>query len=511
MIYRQVFEMIDLRRTGNCLCLCTLFCTLFFLTSCGGGKDKDGSAFTPTESATNVGPIVSVDDPTRFLNIGETSTLSGTVSDEDGTIASSEWLQISGDPVVLEDATATTASFVAPNVAAATELKFSLVATDDDGLEGGRVVTVTVIPDANNRALLGPLIGAEVNASRADNPSELIQTLTTLDTNELEFGGTFSLTLTDVADDEWVLVSVTGGSDIDADDDGVLDAVPSLNAGEIRAIAKAEDWRSGDTNVTALTEIAVRRLLNNDISLESLSTISIEMRLTHSAQELLADDSDLDGVFDYRDLLAFTPDQPALLNTATLTGIDLIAISQAIENADTTQLDALVQPIVELPTFATFTTSLGDIKIELYPELVPDTVANFVTHARNGYYDGLIFHRVVADFVIQGGDPNGDGSGGASILGGAFADEFDESLSNVEGTISMANSGPNSNGSQFFFNLVDNTSLDFDKTPLSSGHAVFGAVTEGSDVLDAIASVETDDSDRPLTPVTIETVIISRE
>ena len=95
------------------------------------------------------------------------------------------------------------------------------------------------------------------------------------------------------------------------------------------------------------------------------------------------------------------------------------------------------------------------MKFQLFRTLTPNTVINFTTHARNGFYDGLIFHRVIPNFVIQGGDPNGNGTGGESILGGTFDDEFDESLSNVTGTLAMANSGPNTNTSQFFVNLID--------------------------------------------------------
>ncbi|MBT3708214.1 MAG: peptidylprolyl isomerase [Gammaproteobacteria bacterium] len=151
------------------------------------------------------------------------------------------------------------------------------------------------------------------------------------------------------------------------------------------------------------------------------------------------------------------------------------------------------------------------MKFQLFRTLTPNTVINFTTHARNGFYDGLIFHRVIANFVIQGGDPNGNGTGGESILGGTFDDEFDESLSNVTGTLAMANSGPNTNTSQFFVNLIDNTGLDYDKAPLTSAHTVFGQLVEGSDILNAISNVATNTSDRPVTDVVIEAIVISRE
>ncbi len=97
-------------------------------------------------------------------------------------------------------------------------------------------------------------------------------------------------------------------------------------------------------------------------------------------------------------------------------------------------------------------TSMGDISIRLFPEGAPKTVKNFVTHAENGYYNGLTFHRVMEDFMIQGGDPNGDGTGGTSIYGDKFEDEFDTKLVNIRGSLAMANAGPNTNGSQFFIN-----------------------------------------------------------
>ena len=95
-------------------------------------------------------------------------------------------------------------------------------------------------------------------------------------------------------------------------------------------------------------------------------------------------------------------------------------------------------------------TSMGHLKIKLFPELAPKTVENFLTHAENSYYDGIIFHRVIQDFMIQGGDPTGTGMGGESIYGEEFEDEFSMNLFNLYGALSMANAGPNTNGSQFF-------------------------------------------------------------
>jgi peptidylprolyl isomerase len=146
-----------------------------------------------------------------------------------------------------------------------------------------------------------------------------------------------------------------------------------------------------------------------------------------------------------------------------------------------------------------FETSKGDMIIELYSDM-PVTAGNFEKLVSEGYYDGIIFHRVIPNFMIQGGDPTGTGSGGP---GYSIEDEFVAGHSNVRGTLSMANSGPNSGGSQFFVNLVDNTFLDYDKEPSSSKHPVFGEVVEGLDVLDAIGSVATGAQDKPLEEVKI--------
>jgi peptidylprolyl isomerase len=149
-------------------------------------------------------------------------------------------------------------------------------------------------------------------------------------------------------------------------------------------------------------------------------------------------------------------------------------------------------------------TTKGDIVIRLYSDM-PITAGNFEKLVKDGFYDGIIFHRVIKDFMIQGGDPTGTGSGGP---GYSIKDEFVEGHSNIRGTISMANSGPNSGGSQFFINLVDNTFLDYDKQPLASKHPVFGEVIEGMDIVDAIGNVGTDGGDRPIEEVKIIKAIV---
>lgn len=163
---------------------------------------------------------------------------------------------------------------------------------------------------------------------------------------------------------------------------------------------------------------------------------------------------------------------------------------------------------------AVLNTNMGVIEIELYEDRMPITAGNFKKLVNEKYYDGIKFHRVIDGFMIQGGDPNTKtdnvmsyGTGGP---GYAIPDEHVKSdlLTNVRGTISMANSGPNTGGSQFFINLVDNTNLDFDKVPLTSQHPVFGRVISGMDVVDAIGHVETGQRDLPVESVVIESATI---
>jgi cyclophilin family peptidyl-prolyl cis-trans isomerase len=147
---------------------------------------------------------------------------------------------------------------------------------------------------------------------------------------------------------------------------------------------------------------------------------------------------------------------------------------------------------------ATLHTSEGAIELELYPNEAPKTVENFLKLARDGFYDGVIFHRVIPDFMIQGGDPTGTGTGGP---GYEFEDEFNEHRV-VRGALAMANAGPNTNGSQFFI-------VTAEATPWLDGkHTVFGRVTSGMDVVDRISEAERDDNDRPASPVAIERVVL---
>lgn len=193
----------------------------------------------------------------------------------------------------------------------------------------------------------------------------------------------------------------------------------------------------------------------------------------------------------------------------------------AQEKSDLTQLD---QPTAGA-SIAILDTSLGIIKVKLMPEAAPKAVENFTGLAQKGYYDGLTFHRVMKDFMIQGGDPEGTGTGGESLWGKPFADEFSADAHNFRGALSMANSGPNTNGSQFFIVQLPAAAIQPDMfapgtpqslvdaftqiggTPWLDGkHTVFGQVYEGMDVLDKITEVKTGQGDKPVDPVIIKTV-----
>ena len=209
-----------------------------------------------------------------------------------------------------------------------------------------------------------------------------------------------------------------------------------------------------------------------------------------------------------------------------------------------TQLD----PPAQGEEIAVMHTSMGDIKIKFFPEEAPKAVENFKTLAKEGYYDGVTFHRVINDFMIQGGDPTGTGSGGESMYGEYFEDEFSPNIYNFRGALSMANAGPNTNGSQFFIvqaktvtegywdyideivaeygteNVLYNSQTgnmvkvnysdearqiynEIGGTPhLDYCHTVFGQVFEGMEVVDAIASVAVDENDKPADDVIIESI-----
>ena len=148
-------------------------------------------------------------------------------------------------------------------------------------------------------------------------------------------------------------------------------------------------------------------------------------------------------------------------------------------------------------------TNMGDITLLMYDDM-PITAGNFIKLAKEGFYNGIIFHRVIDGFMIQGGCPEGTGMGGP---GYTIKDEFGKGHSNVRGTISMANTGrPNTGGSQFFINTVDNTYLDKEFVQTPYAHPVFGNVLEGMDVVDKISAVKTDRNDKPLKDVVINSI-----
>ena len=205
------------------------------------------------------------------------------------------------------------------------------------------------------------------------------------------------------------------------------------------------------------------------------------------------------------------------------------------ENANFPQLS---KEVAENEAEAILHTSLGDIRIKLFPKLAPLAVENFLTHAKEGYYNSVTFHRVIDGFMIQGGDPKGNGTGGESIwhgkdntkdTGTGFKNEISPYLYNIRGSLSMANTGqPNTNGSQFFINQ---STTDYSaKLPTSSypkkiieaykeggnpsldgKHPVFGQVIEGMDVVDKIAKAEKDEKDKPTTAITIDSIEIVKD
>lgn len=178
---------------------------------------------------------------------------------------------------------------------------------------------------------------------------------------------------------------------------------------------------------------------------------------------------------------------------------------------------------------ATFKTNKGDFAIKLFPKQTPKTVENFLGLVAKNYYDGIIFHRVIKDFMIQGGDPTGTGMGGQSLWGAPFEDEFSNELFNIRGALSMANAGPATNGSQFFIVQNQNMPAQMEEQMVAAGypkeiieayrrggtpwldhrHTVFGQVVSGMEIVDEIANVETGIQDKPVEDVVIKTIEVS--
>jgi len=245
----------------------------------------------------------------------------------------------------------------------------------------------------------------------------------------------------------------------------------------------------------------------NDLELFDYAGISVAMGVSHEKIKEKADyitkTLEEDGIFD------------------ALEGFGMVEKELHFPQVD---IEAVEGPI------ATIKTNHGDMRVKLFPDHAPKTVANFIALSKDGYYDGVIFHRIIKDFMIQGGDPTGTGMGGESIYGESFEDEFSEELYNVRGALSMANAGPNTNGSQFF--IVQNQHLPYSKKEIARGgwpepiaeiyaeqggtphldrrHTVFGQLADEAsyEVLDAIAGVETGAMDKPVEDVIIETIEI---
>ena len=245
----------------------------------------------------------------------------------------------------------------------------------------------------------------------------------------------------------------------------------------------------------------------NDLELFDYAGISVAMGVSHDKIKEKADyitkTLEEDGIFD------------------ALEGFGMVEKELHFPQVD---IEAVEGPI------ATIKTNHGDMRIKLFPDHAPKTVANFIALSKDGYYDGVIFHRIIKDFMIQGGDPTGTGMGGESIYGESFEDEFSEELYNIRGALSMANAGPNTNGSQFF--IVQNQHLPYSKKEIARGgwpepiaeiyaeqggtphldrrHTVFGQLADEAsyEVLDAIAGVETGAMDKPVEDVVIETIEI---
>lgn len=195
------------------------------------------------------------------------------------------------------------------------------------------------------------------------------------------------------------------------------------------------------------------------------------------------------------------------------------------------QYAQLNQEVSENEIKAVMHTSMGDITFKLFPDIAPKTVENFVKLSQDNYYNGIIFHRVIEDFMIQGGDPTGTGMGGESVFGGAFEDEFSQEAFNLYGALSMANAGPNTNGSQFFIVQAKNVPAQMlsqleeagypadiinayteqGGTPwLDQRHTVFGHVIDGMDVVENIAAVKKGAQDKPVEDIVINSVTIEQ-
>ncbi|KAL8448550.1 hypothetical protein Emed_003730 [Eimeria media] len=223
-----------------------------------------------------------------------------------------------------------------------------------------------------------------------------------------------------------------------------------------------------------LLGVKILNIIDNRIEREAISMVYF-----------FTPDPPTDDILDNRDVFNEKPSKEEQESLTAASGASGISQAQRLCNT------------------ATLHTSFGDIKVKLFAAECPKTVENFTVHARSGYYDNLLFHRVIKGFMIQTGDPNGDGTGGESIWGGDFEDELHRSLKHDRPfTLSMANAGPNTNGSQFFITTVPCPWLDLK-------HTVFGRVTHGADVVLKIEGVKTNQNDKPVQDVKLLTIKIT--
>lgn len=265
-----------------------------------GGSDKTTAPPPPANIAPTANASVdqTVDENTEVI-------LSGSGTDSDGSIASYSWTQTAGTTVALTNPVSASTTFTVPDIHENEILTFELTVTDEDDATGTDSISVSAIATTgSNQALLGPLSGAEIIASRLNDPTTVIESVTANISIDIDNAGTFDLALTGVSDDEWILITATGGKDIDTDDDGVPDVEPRLNNGTVYAIGKASDWREGG-RITAVSDIIYRSLML-DLNPTLATPVDIENKLNEIAFKWILDINN-DSNVSYKDIVSFTP------------------------------------------------------------------------------------------------------------------------------------------------------------------------------------------------------------
>lgn len=283
-----------------------LLIALSMLAACGGGGGGGGDSDSGgTTTPANVAPTANAGDD-QTVDENTLVTLTGSGTDSDGTISSYSWTQTSGASVTLASASSASTTFTTPDISADETLTFELTVTDNDGATTVDSVEVMTIV-ASNQAMLGPLSGAKINAYTLSNLTAPIESITAeLNTTDLTLAGTFKLTLPNINDDEWVLVTATGGEDIDADDNGVVDTTPTENLGTIHLLAKAGDIRSGGAFINLPSEMVYQIIQARESELASLSSSDLLAFINSTTQNIL-DDVNGDGTVNYFDVLNFNP------------------------------------------------------------------------------------------------------------------------------------------------------------------------------------------------------------